>query len=483
MKIQLSDHFTTGKLLRFVAPSIVMMIFTSVYGVVDGLFVSNFVGKTAFAAVNLIFPLLMILGALGFMIGTGGSALVARTLGEGDSGRAQRYFSMLVYVTIGGGIVFSVLGLLFLRPIAVLLGAQGAMLEDCVVYGGILLAGQTMFMLQNVFQSFLITAEKPHFGLGVTVAAGLTNIILDFLFIAVFRWGVAGAAIATAASQFVGGGVPLLYFARPNRSLLRLGKTKLDSRALLKACTNGSSELMTNLSSSLVTVLYNFQLMQLAGEDGIAAYGVIMYVNFIFIAIFIGYSIGSAPVVGYHHGAGNSTELKSLFRKSLLLVGAAGSLREQGIAAVIAGNGGDKQLLRRVIRENNWENILLLDAQSERRQRTLYGLADILYYGDDRRCDAPYGPYTPLLLRMMQNEKPILTVTHSPFNDAQRAGCAVPAGQVTQRGVEEALLSFTMMNGEKRVVLGRQAGDALCITHAPAQVARDYRGALLRLWV
>ena len=288
MKIQLSDHFTTGKLLRFVAPSIVMMIFTSVYGVVDGLFVSNFVGKTAFAAVNLIFPLLMILGALGFMIGTGGSALVARTLGEGDSGRAQRYFSMLVYVTIGGGIVFSVLGLLFLRPIAVLLGAQGAMLEDCVVYGGILLAGQTMFMLQNVFQSFLITAEKP------------------------------------AASQFVGGGVPLLYFARPNRSLLRLGKTKLDSRALLKACTNGSSELMTNLSSSLVTVLYNFQLMQLAGEDGIAAYGVIMYVNFIFIAIFIGYSIGSAPVVGYHHGAGNSTELKSLFRKSLLLVGAAG---------------------------------------------------------------------------------------------------------------------------------------------------------------
>lgn len=324
MRIQLSDHFTTGKLLRFVAPSIVMMIFTSVYGVVDGLFVSNFVGKTAFAAVNLIFPLLMILGALGFMIGTGGSALVARTLGEGDSGRARRYFSMLVYVTIGGGIVFSVLGLLFLRPIAVLLGAQGAMLEDCVVYGGILLAGQTMFMLQNVFQSFLITAEKPHFGLGVTVAAGLTNIILDFLFIAVFRWGVAGAAIATAASQFVGGGVPLLYFTRPNRSLLRLGKTKLDSRALLKACTNGSSELMTNLSSSLVTVLYNFQLMQLAGEDGIAAYGVIMYVNFIFIAIFIGYSIGSAPVVGYHHGAGNSTELKSLFRKSLLLVGAAG---------------------------------------------------------------------------------------------------------------------------------------------------------------
>lgn len=322
MKIQLSDHFTTESCCALWAPSIVMMIFTSVYGVVDGLFVSNFVGKTAFAAVNLIFPLLMILGALGFMIGTGGSALVARTLGEGDSGRAQRYFSMLVYVTIGGGIVFSVLGLLFLRPIAVLLGAQGAMLEDCVVYGGILLAGQTMFMLQNVFQSFLITAEKPHFGWALPWPRGLP----------ISYWTFCSSPCSAGAwrrchchgrQPVVGGGVPLLYFARPNRSLLRLGKTKLDSRALLKACTNGSSELMTNLSSSLVTVLYNFQLMQLAGEDGIAAYGVIMYVNFIFIAIFIGYSIGSAPVVGYHHGAGNSTELKSLFRKSLLLVGAA----------------------------------------------------------------------------------------------------------------------------------------------------------------
>lgn len=322
--IQLSDHFTLGRLFRFCLPSVVMMVFTSIYGVVDGYFVSNFVGKTPFAAVNLIMPFLMILGGVGFMIGTGGSALVAKYLGEQNNDQARRVFSMMLIVTLILGVSTSALGIIFAENVAQLLGADSELLPYCVTYARTCLIFNTMFMLQNVFQSFLITAEKPHFGLGVTVAAGLTNIILDFLFIAVFRWGVAGAAIATAASQFVGGGVPLLYFARPNRSLLRLGKTKLDSRALLKACTNGSSELMTNLSSSLVTVLYNFQLMQLAGEDGIAAYGVIMYVNFIFIAIFIGYSIGSAPVVGYHHGAGNSTELKSLFRKSLLLVGAAG---------------------------------------------------------------------------------------------------------------------------------------------------------------
>ena len=340
MKIQLSDHFTTGKLLRFVAPSIVMMIFTSVYGVVDGLFVSNFVGKTAFAAVNLIFPLLMILGALGFMIGTGGSALVARTLGEGDSGRAQRYFSMLVYVTIGGGIVFSVLGLLFLRPIAVLLGAQGAMLEDCVVYGGILLAGQTMFMLQNVFQTFLAAAEKPNLGLAVTTAAGIANMVLDALFIAGFRWGVAGAAIATGIGQCIGGILPLLYFMRPNSSRLRMVKAKFDVRAMLQACANGSSELMSNISSSLISVIYNLQLLRFAGENGVAAYGTIMYVQFIFIAMFIGYTIGTAPVIGYHYGAGNHMELRNLLKKSFTVVSITGVLMTAaawGLAGPLSG--------------------------------------------------------------------------------------------------------------------------------------------------
>lgn len=324
MRIQLSDHFTYGRLIRFTLPSIVMMIFTSIYSVVDGLFVSNFVGKTPFAAINLIMPILIVLGALGFMVGTGGSAIVAKTLGEGDAARANRYFSMLVYTTVIGGAVLAALGELCLRPVSALLGAQGEMLESCVLYGRIILLALPAFMLQNVFQSFMVTAEKSRLGLGVTVAAGLTNMVLDFVFIVPLQWGLAGAAVATAISQTVGGVVPLLYFARPNNSLLRLTRARPDGRILLRTCANGSSELMSNISASVVTMLYNFQLMRLAGEDGIAAYGVVMYVNFIFAAVFIGYSIGAAPVVGYHYGAQNHAELKNLFRRSLTLVATSG---------------------------------------------------------------------------------------------------------------------------------------------------------------
>lgn len=326
MRIGLSEHFTYKKLLRFVLPSIVMMIFTSIYGVVDGLFVSNYVGKTAFAAVNLVMPLLMMLSALGFMMGTGGSAIVAKTLGEGDKERADRYFSMMVYVTLAGGMALTVLGLVFLRPIVIALGAEGEMIGQCLIYGRISLASLTFFMVQNVFQSFFVAAEKPHLGLGVMVAAGVTNMVLDYVFIVVFGWGIAGAAAATAAGETVGGLVPLIYFSRKNTSLLRLTKTGIKGKILLKACTNGSSELMTNLSMSLVNMLYNIQLMKLAGEDGVAAYGVIMYVNFIFLATFIGYSIGSAPIVGYHFGARNHNELKNLFRKSMRLIGGWGVL-------------------------------------------------------------------------------------------------------------------------------------------------------------
>lgn len=320
MKIRLSDHFTCRRLLRFTLPSIVMMIFTSIYGVVDGLFVSNFVGKTPFAAINLIMPFLMAFGALGFMIGTGGSALVAKTLGEGKQERANALFSMLIGVTLALGVAVAAVGMPLLRPAARALGAQGAMLEDCVRYGGILLPATGAFMLQNVFQSFMITAEKSRLGLAVTVAAGLTNMVLDFVFIVPLGWGLAGAAIATAISQVIGGAVPIVYFARKNDSLLRLTKAKFEGRILLRTCTNGSSELMSNISASIVTMLYNFQLMRLAGEDGIAAYGVVMYVNFVFSAIFIGYSIGAAPVIGYHYGAQNHAELKNLFRRSLVLV-------------------------------------------------------------------------------------------------------------------------------------------------------------------
>ena len=324
MRIQLSEHFTYRKLLRFTLPSVIMMVCTSIYGVVDGVFVSNFVGSDAFAAVNLIMPFLMVLGAVGFMLGTGGSALVAYTLGAGNEKRANEIFSLLIYVLIGLGAVFTIGGIALLTPMSRLLGADDTMLPVCVSYGRIVLLGLIPYMLQNTFQSFLVTAERPQLGLYVTIAAGLTNIALDALFVAVLQWGAEGAALATILSQFVGGVIPLVYFLRPNSSKLRLGRTAFHGRALLKACANGSSEFMTNISMSVVNMLYNWQLMRLMGSGGVAVYGVIMYVNFIFIAIFIGYSIGSAPVVGYHHGAGNSTELKSLFRKSLLLVGAAG---------------------------------------------------------------------------------------------------------------------------------------------------------------
>lgn len=324
MNISLSEHFTYKKLLRFCLPSIVMMVFTSIYGVVDGFFVSNYVGKTPFAAINLIMPFLMILGGIGFMIGTGGSALVAKTLGEGKKDTANRYFTMMILLTVWLGIALTVIGIIFIRPVAILLGANDAMIEDCVVYGRIILAFNTAFMLQNVFQSFLITAEKPKLGLLATVAAGVANMVLDALFIAVFKWGVAGAALATGISQCIGGILPLIYFIRPNTSLLRLARTKMELKPLLGACANGSSELMSNIATSLVSILYNFQLMRFAGEDGVSAYGVLMYVQFIFVSIYIGYAIGSAPIVSYHYGAGNHAELKNMFRKSLFIVGTSG---------------------------------------------------------------------------------------------------------------------------------------------------------------
>ena len=324
--IRLSDHFSYSKLLRFTLPSICMMVFTSIYGVVDGLFVSNFAGKTPFAAVNLVMPFIMILGGMGFMIGTGGTALVSKLMGEGKKDEANSTFSMMVLFTLLLGIVLSAVGFLTMRPVSYFLGATDAMIDDCVLYGRIVTGFTFAFMLQNVFQSFFIAAEKPRLGLIVTVAAGVTNMVLDALFIAVFNWGVAGAAIATGLSQCVGGVLPLIYFLRPNDSLLRMRPTSLRLRPILQACGNGSSELMSNISSSLVGMLYNFQLMHLIGEDGVSAYGVLMYVQFIFVAIFIGYSIGCAPVVSFHFGAQNHSELKSLLRKSTLLMASGGVL-------------------------------------------------------------------------------------------------------------------------------------------------------------
>ncbi len=319
-EIKLSDHFGYRQLLRFTMPAILMMIVTSVYGVVDGFFVSNYVGKTPFAAVNFIMPFLMVVGALGFMFGTGGSALIAKTMGEGDREKAQDIFSLLVYATVISGVVIAVVSIVFLRPIAAFLGAEGQMLEDCVTYGRIILTALPFLMVQYAFSSFVITAEKPKLGLWVTVIAGVTNMVGDYLFMVAFRWDIVGAALATAIGQVVGGVIPLVYFARKNTSCLRIRKPKWDAGALFRTFTNGSSELMSNISMSVVGMLYNVQLIQYAGENGVAAYGTLMYVNFIFISVFIGYATGVAPVISFHYGAENTGEVKGLLRRSTVII-------------------------------------------------------------------------------------------------------------------------------------------------------------------
>lgn len=326
MRIQLSDHFTYGKLIRFTMPSIAMMIFTSIYGVVDGFFVSNYAGKTPFSAVNLIMPFLMIVATVGFMFGTGGTAIVAKTLGEGDKEKANKYFSLFVYVSFALGVIFAILGIVFIRPVSALLGAEGELLENCVVYARIILCALPFYVLQLLFQSFFPAAEKPQLGLAVTVFAGVTNMVLDAVLVISLpqEYKLAGAAIATAMSQFVGGVIPLFYFFRKNSSILRLGKTSFDGKAILKACTNGSSEFMSNVSMSVVGMLYNIQLLKYAGENGVAAYGVMMYVSMVFSAAFIGYSIGAAPVISYHNGAQNYRESKGLLRQSLIMIGVFG---------------------------------------------------------------------------------------------------------------------------------------------------------------
>lgn len=321
MKIQLSEHFTYKKLIKFTIPTIIMMIFTSIYGVVDGIFISNCVGSDAFASVNLIMPVLMILGTIGFMVGTGGSALVSKTIGEGKKEKANEYFSMLNYFLVAVGFILTIVGLIFIRPISKLLGAQGDMLEYCVIYGRVLLISLIPFLLQNSFQSFLVVAEKPQMGLTISIIAGITNMILDFLFIYILKWGVFGAAFATALSQVIGGMIPLVYFIRKNDTPLRITKSKFDKKALLQTCINGSSEMLTNVSTSLVNMLYNMQLMKFAGADGVVAYGVIMYISFIFSGTYIGYSIGSAPIISYHYGAENKEELKTLLKQSIILLG------------------------------------------------------------------------------------------------------------------------------------------------------------------
>lgn len=323
MKIELNEHFTYKKLIKFTLPSILMMIFTSIYGVVDGFFVSNYVGAEAFASVNLIMPVIIILSAVGFMIGTGGNALVAMTLGQHDEKRANEIFSMLIYILIFLGICLSIAMAVFMPKMARILGATDIMIDDCVIYGRISMVSLTFFMLQTSFQSFMVTAARPHFGLYITIAAGVTNMVLDLVFVGILGFGVAGAAWATVASEIVGGSVPLIYFIIPNKSKLNLVKAGFKFRPLIKVLSNGASEFMTIISSSFVNMLYNLQLMKIAGEKGVASFGVIMYINFIFTGVLFGYAFGSSSIVSYHYGSGNYKELRSLFSKSIKIIGIA----------------------------------------------------------------------------------------------------------------------------------------------------------------
>lgn len=323
MNIKLSDHFTYKRLLMFTLPSVIMMIFTSIYSVVDGLFVSNVVGSNALSSVNIIYPLAMVIGAFGFMLGSGGSAEVAKVMGMGKTQQANQYFTMLIIVVTILGVALSALGFVFIRPVSYLLGASELLIEDCVIYGRIMVAGSVAFMLQTMFQSFFMAAGKPQIGLILTIAAGLTNIVLDYLFVYVFRWGVGGAAAATVCSYVVGGILPVIYFAMPNKSSLRFCRTRFYPQILFYSCTNGSSEMMTNVSQSLITFLYNVQMMRLIGEDGVAAITVILYLSFVFMSIFIGFSMGVAPIVSYHYGAGHHDELKNLFSKSWKTIAAS----------------------------------------------------------------------------------------------------------------------------------------------------------------
>ncbi len=320
MQIRLSDHFTLGRLLRFTLPSVIMMVVASLYSVVDGLFVSNLVGDLALSAVNIVMPIAMIVGAFGFMLGTGGSAIVARTMGEGDRDLANRYFSLFVWCVVGLGAALSLVCVIFMEPIVRLAGASDLLVDDCVTYGRILLAGSVPFMLQTSFQSFFVAAERPHAGLVFSLAAGGTNMVLDYVFIALLDMGIAGAALATVAGYCVGGLIPLVQFLLPGRQGLRMVPTRFYPRQLLHACANGSSELMSNISASIVGILYNIQLMALMGEKGVAAYSVMMYVDFVFVAAFLGFSVGSAPVVSFHYGAANHQELQNVFRKSMTVV-------------------------------------------------------------------------------------------------------------------------------------------------------------------
>ena len=317
--IKLSDHFTYSRLLLFALPTIGMILISITYDVVDGYFVSNFIGKTAFSAVNIIYPFQLALSMVGYMFGAGGSALIAAELGNGHAQNARLYFTLIVKAAAVIGTVLAILGILFLRPIAVLIGATPEILNYGLPYGRTLFLFLPVMILGYAFQSILITAEMPRLGLYISIGNLFSNLLFDWLFVAVLKWGMVGAAAATGIGACLNGIIPLLYFAKPRSGPLHFVRGKAQIGPLLKACANGASEMVNDLATSLIFIFYNFQLLRLLGEDGVAAYGVTVFVEGIFASVFYGMAMQATSIVGYHFGAQNHTELRSLLKKGIVL--------------------------------------------------------------------------------------------------------------------------------------------------------------------
>ena len=327
-----------------------MMLFTSMYGVVDGLYLSHFSGKEAFAAITLIIPLPLLIGAWAYMIGAGGSAVIAKAIASDRQKDANEYFSFLVLISVLGSILLAGIGEIFLEPCAKLLGANDEMLPFCMTYGRILIAAVPLYVLQNVFQSFLTVAEHPKIGLAINLVSAFLNMALNFVFIRITNEVVTAVALATVVSQFVGGITPFVFFVRSKSTTLRFGRPHMPMSLLGPVFANGVSEFVSEIFHPLASVMYNYKLMELTGLNGVAAYGVLMNVGFLFGSVFLGFAVGSAPLFTYKYEREDHDELHSLFIKSTISVVLMGFLL-YGVACMIEGPfaaeffGGDELLI------------------------------------------------------------------------------------------------------------------------------------------
>ncbi len=320
MEHALAKKFSLASLLLFAAPNIIMMIVLSMYIIVDGMFVARFIGTTALSAINMFYPAICFEMALGIMIATGGSAIAAKKLGEGKQKEAQNNLSFLMVVEGSFGIVIAVVGNLFTAEIVSFLGASAAQAPLSITYAKIIFSFAPAFFLQTAFQTFFVTAGKPALGLIVTILGGVANILLDYIFMAPLRLGVTGAAIATGIGYCIPAMVGVIFFLKAKTNPFHFVRPRFDGKVLLQACANGSSEMVTNLSNAVTTFLFNFTLLQFYGEDGVASITIILYFQYLFTALYFGYSNGIAPIISYKYGNDDRKQLQALFKNSVLFL-------------------------------------------------------------------------------------------------------------------------------------------------------------------